>query len=197
MFLIIRNQIIRYQNIPWKCSECVFGNLRFVGFWGPLTAPRPPRRNCIGPFSRCISLTNLPGGHGHPKSYSLVTPLDITMCSPGMEDEVEVSLWGPQTQLQMERLWCHETKRSERVFLWCDVEFLYENSDVLKNKQVSTFQSENSISVKSRSREIFCQKCDLIHLLSLTQIDLDFGPTIKGMMFHHRPITQCFTTSAD
>ena len=30
-----------------------------------------------------------------------------------------------------------------------------------------------------------------IALLSLTQIDLDIGTTIKGMMFHHRPITQC------
>ena len=92
----------------------------------------------------------------------LLKQYDVTVCSPGMEDSVEVDLWRLQTQLQMERLWCHETKRSKRVLLCCDVEFLYENSNVLNNKQVSTFQSENSISVKSRSREIFCQKCDLI-----------------------------------
>ena len=105
-----------------------------------------------------------------------------------MEHSVEVDLWRHQTQLQMEGLWCHETKRSKRVLLCCDVEFLYKNSNVLKNKQLSTFQSENLISVKSRSREIFCQKCDLITPI-ITQIDLDIGPTIKGMMFHHRPIT--------
>ena len=43
----------------------------------------------------------------------------------------------------------------EFYYLQCDVEFLYENSDVLKNKQVSNFLSENLISMKSRSREIF------------------------------------------
>ena len=31
--------------------------------------------------------------------------------------------------------------------------------------------------MKSHSRETFGQKCDQIHLLSLTQIDLDIGPT--------------------
>ena len=60
---------------------------------------------------------------------------------------------------------------------------------VLKNKQVSTFLSENLISMKSRSREVFGKKCDLISLSSLTQIDLINTPTIKGMMFHHRPIS--------
>ena len=48
---------------------------------------------------------------------------------------------------------------------------------VLKNKQVSTFLSENLILVKSCSREIFGQKCDIIHLFLLTQIDLDIGTT--------------------
>ena len=102
---------------------------------------------------------------------------DVTMCSPGMEDSLEMNLWRHQPQLQMEGLWCHETKRSKRVLLCCDVAFLYENSDVHKNKKVSTFLSENLISVKSRSCEIFGQKCDLIHLFSLTQIDLDIGTT--------------------
>ena len=88
----------------------------------------------------------------------------------------------------MEYLWCHEKKRSKRVLLWCDVDILSENTLVLKNKQVSTFLSENLISMKSRSREVFEKNCDLISLLSLTQIDLDIGTTIKGMMFHHRPI---------
>ena len=37
----------------------------------------------------------------------------------------------------------------------CNVDILYENRLVLKNKQVSTFLSENLISMKSRSREIF------------------------------------------
>ena len=78
-------------------------------------------------------------------------------------------------------------KRSKRVLLWCDVDILYENTLVLKNKQVSTFLSENLISMKSRSRGVFGKNCDLTHLLSLTEIDLDIGTTIEGMMFHHRP----------
>ena len=61
------------------------------------------------------------------------------------------------------------------------------HSPLLKNKQVNTFLSENLISMKSRSRETFGQKCDLIHLFSLTQIDLDIETTITGMMSHHRP----------
>ena len=63
-----------------------------------------------------------------------------------------------------------------------------QNSDVLKNKQVSVFLSENIISTNSRSHEVFGQNCDLIHLFSLTQIDRDTGTTMTGMMFHHRPI---------
>ena len=89
----------------------------------------------------------------------------------------------------MEHLWCHEKKRSKRVLLWCDVDILYENTLVLKNKQVSKFLSENLILMKSCSREVFGKNCDLIHLLSLTQIDLINAPTIKGMLFHHRPIS--------
>ena len=74
------------------------------------------------------------------------------------------------------------------MILWCDVDILYENTHVLKNKQVSTFLGENLISMNSRSHEVFGQNCDLIHLFSLTQIDLDIGTTITGMMFHHRPM---------
>ena len=45
-------------------------------------------------------------------------------------------------------------------FKWniCDVE----NTHVLKNKQFSTFPSENLISMKSRSREVLRKNCDLI-----------------------------------
>ena len=90
----------------------------------------------------------------------------------------------------MEHLWCHEKKRSRRVLLWCDVDMLYENTLVLKNKQVNTFLSENLILMKFRSYEVFGKNGDLIHLLSLTQIDLDIGTTIKGMMFHHHSIRE-------
>ena len=73
------------------------------------------------------------------------------------------------------------------MLLWCDVDILYENTLVLINKQVSTFLSENLISMKSRSREVFGKNCDLITPI-ITPIDLINAPTIKGMMFHHRPM---------
>ena len=65
---------------------------------------------------------------------------------------------------------CDVMKQKDlKQFLWCDIEFLYKNSDVLKNKQVSTFLRENLM--KSRSRESFGQNLTQVpyfHSLRLT-----------------------------
>ena len=66
-----------------------------------------------------------------------------------------------------------KTKMSYKALLWCGVWFLHENTDLLKNKLVSTFLSENLISTKSRSREVFGQNSTqfpYFHSLRLTYI---------------------------
>ena len=58
---------------------------------------------------------------------------------------------------------CDVMKRKDlKELLWCDVDILYENTLVLKNKQVSKFLGENLISIKSRSREVFGPISDII-----------------------------------
>ena len=91
--------------------------------------------------------------------WCLITPVYPCMC-------VLASDVNRARDLSIGRSVCYpranRSRRSARVLLWCDVEFLYENCDVLKNKQVSTFLSKNLISMKSRSREVFGKNCDLI-----------------------------------
>ena len=64
-------------------------------------------------------------------------------------------------------------KMSCKILLKCDVEFLQENSDLLKNKQVSMFLIEHLIPIKSDSCEVSGQRLIQIRFFRSAQIDLD------------------------